>query len=141
MTHMYKRQYERVRLTASANIFLGEKEIEGLKTKDISLSGIYVIGKLHSYPLEPCRLTIKGTWLDSEPIFLDFSARVSRKDHCGTAFQFTQMNHDDFEILQTYLLYGSPDPMDLGREFARHCPFEVGDYRHHQYEQHADLTC
>ena len=141
MTHMYKRQYERVRLFASANIFLGDKEIEGLKTKDISLSGIYVIGKLHSYPLEPCRLTIKGTWLDSEPIFLDFSARVSRRDHCGTAFQFTQMNHADFEVLQTYLLYGSPDPMDLGREFARHCPFEVGDYRHFRYGQHADLTC
>jgi len=138
---MYQRQYERVRLTASADIFLGDKEIEGLKTKDISLSGIYVIGKLHSYPLEPCRLTIKGTWLDSEPIFLDFSARVSRSDHCGTAFQFTQMNHADFEVLQTYLLYGSPDPMDLGREFARHCPFEVGDYRQHQRLNIADLTC
>ena len=43
------------------------------------------------------------------------------------------MNHDDFEILQTFLLYGSPDPMGLGREFARHCPFEIGDFNsHHQ---------
>jgi hypothetical protein len=140
---MYKRQYERVRLSASAKIYLGDKEIEGLRTKDISLSGIYVIGKLQSYSFEPCRLTIKGTWLDSEPIFLDVTARVSRRDHCGTGFQFTQMNHDDFEILQTYLLYGSPDPMDLGREFARCCPFEVDEYIPQHYGQRpiTDLTC
>ena len=143
MTHMYKRQYERVRLSASAKIFHGDMEIEGLKTKDISLSGIYVIGKLQSYPLEPCRLSIKGTWLDAEPIFLDFTARVSRRDHCGTGFQFTQMNHDDFEILQTFLLYGSPDPMDLGREFARCCPFEVEGYipQHSGHQPIANLTC
>ncbi len=143
MTHMYKRQYERIRLSASAKIFLGDREVEGLRTKDISLSGIYVIGKLQSYPLEPCRLTIKGTWLDSEPIFLDFTARVSRRDHCGTGFQFTQMNHADFEILQTYLLYGSPDPMDIGRELMRCCPFEVDGYNPQIHGQRpiAELTC
>jgi len=142
MTHMYKRQYERVHLSASAKIFLGDEEIVGLRTKDISLSGIYVIGKVHSYPLEPCSISIKGTWLDTEPIFLDFTARISRQDHCGTGFQFTQMNHDDFEILQTFLLYGSPDPMDLGREFARHCPFEIGEFiTQHQFGRSASLTC
>lgn len=143
MTHMYKRQYERVHLSASARIFLGDEEIVGLRTKDISLSGIYVIGKVHSYPLEPCSISIKGTWLDTEPIFLDFTARISRQDHCGTGFQFTQMNHDDFEILQTFLLYSSPDPMDLGREFARHCPFEIGEFiTQHQFGRSiANLTC
>lgn len=143
MTHMYKRQYERIRLSASAKIFLGDREVEGLRTKDISLSGIYVIGKLQSYPFEPCRLTINGTWLDSEPIFLDVTARVSRRDHCGTAFQFTQMDHADFEILQTYLLYGSPDPMDIGRELTRCCPFEVDGYSPQLYGQkhNAELTC
>lgn len=142
MTHIDKRQYERVHLSASAKIFLGNEEIEGLRTKDISLSGIYVIGKVHSYPLEHCRLTLKGTWLDTESIFLDLTARVSRQDLYGTGFQFTQMHHDDFEILQTFLLYGSPDPMDLGREFTGHCPFEVRDYTHRQYGRSiTDLTC
>ena len=134
---MYKRQYERVNLSASAKIFLNNKEIDGLRTKDISLSGIYVIGNVHSYPTEPCHLSIRGTWLDAEPIFLDFTARVSRRDYCGAGFQFTQMHQDDFEILQTFLLYGSPDPMDIGREFARHCPFEVKDYTR---DRIADLT-
>lgn len=141
-THIYKRQYERINLSASAKIFLGDKEFDGLKTKNISLSGIYILGKVHSYPLEPCQLSIKGTWLDTEPIFLDFTARVSRRDHCGTGFQFTQMNHNNFEILQTFLLYSSPDPVDLGREFTRQCPYAVGDYTHRQYGHPiADLTC
>ena len=70
MTHTYKRQYERVHLSASAKIFLGDKEIEGLRTKDISLCGIYVIGKVHSYPLEPCSISIGvPSWIPS-PYFL-----------------------------------------------------------------------
>lgn len=139
---MHRRQYERVHLSASAKIFLGDREIEGLKSKNISLSGIYVIGNVHTYPLEDCRLSIQGTWLDTEPIFLDFTARVSRRDHCGAGFLFTQMHHDDFEMLQTFLLYNSPDPMDLGREFARPCPFEVGDFAYQHYRQAiADITC
>ena len=53
------------------------------------------------------------------------------------------MSHDDFEILQTFLLYGSPDPMDFGREFASLRPFEVGDFLPHRHygQSIANLTC
>lgn len=141
-THIYKRQYERIRLFASANIFFEDKAVEGLRTKDISLSGIYVLGKIQSYPSEACHLSIKGSWLDTQPICLDFTARISRQDYCGTAFQFTQMNHEIFEMLQTFLLYSSPDPLDLGREFAGQYPFEIWDQRPEFHGKNAtDLTC
>lgn len=143
IAHIYKRQYERVRLSASAKIFIGDKKIDGLRTKDISLSGIYVTGKIVDCQSGPCRISIQGTWLDTEPIVLNFSARVSRQGYSGTGFQITQMNHVDFETLQTFLLYGSPDPMDHGLAFARHCPFEVGNIE--ETQQHgqpiSNLTC
>jgi hypothetical protein len=141
-THIYRRQYERIRLSASAKIYFEDKAVEGLRTKDISLSGIYVLGKLQSYPFGACQLSIKGNWLDTESIFLDFTARISRQDSCGTAFQFTQMNQEIFEMLQTFLLYSSPDPNDLGREFAGNCPFEIWEQGPKLHEKNAkDITC
>ncbi len=141
MTGIHIRQYERIRLAAKATITSGENEIADLRAKDISLSGLYIYGK-HPIPTEPCTITVKGTWLESEPIFLSFTARISRQDHCGTGFQFTKMDHEVFEMLQTFLLYGSQDPMDLGVEFASSCPFEVADKNFRSYGSvSTDLTC
>ncbi|TKB11728.1 PilZ domain-containing protein [Desulforhopalus sp. IMCC35007] len=141
-THIYRRQYERIHLSASAKIYFEDKVVEGLRTKDISLSGIYVLGKLQFYPFEACQLSIKGRWLETESIVLDCTARKSRQDYCGTAFQFTQMNHETFEMLQTFLLYNSSDPIGLGREFASHCPFDVWNQGPKLHDKNAkELTC
>lgn len=141
MSQIHIRQYERIRLAARATITSGEKEIADLRAKDISLSGLYIYGK-HPIPTEPCTITIKGTWLESEPISLQFTARMSRQDYCGTGFQFTRMDHEVFEMLQTFLLYGSQDPMDLGVEFTSSYPFEVAE---ESFQPHGsvptDLTC
>ncbi len=94
--------------------------------RDLSLTGIFLVVPNPPQPSTSCTLTIKKSRAKRQFLFR-LAGQVIRRDGKGLAIFFTEMTFSTYSLLQTLLLYHSHDPVALGEEFARPCPFTVNE--------------
>jgi hypothetical protein len=97
-------------------------------TKNISLSGMYIVGQF-SHPVgSPCTVTLHEVWAGRQFV-LNLSGKVTRVDKEGLAICHTEMGLKTFSLLQTLLLYESRNPTAMGEEFTKDCSFAIRESR------------
>ena len=96
------------------NLETGE-EIRSLRSKDISLKGIYCFTS-HPFPSgTPCSIDLRLTGTSSM-LWLHIEGQVVRKDASGMALSFDAMDIDVFIHLKNILYYNSGDPDRIDQE-------------------------
>lgn len=118
------RRHARIVLSHTVQLSFDDARVSQYWARDISLSGMYLVGGTEFYKSSPCLVTIANLPLaQKDPVTI--KATLSRVDTMGFGIRFTKMDHRDFELLQTLLLYGCPDPLVMGEEFMRKCPYKI----------------
>lgn len=118
------RRHARVALSHPVNLSFDEAKPRQHLAKDISLSGMYLVGGTQFYKSSNCLVTISNLPLAQKELIV-IKAVLTRFDNLGFGIQFTKMDYQDYGILQTYLLYGCQDPLVMGEEFMQKCPYKV----------------
>jgi hypothetical protein len=97
-------------------------------TKDISLSGMFIVGQFNNKVGSLCTISLHEDWANRQFV-LNLSGSVTRVEKKGIAVCYTEMDLNTFYLLQTLLLYESRNPTAMGEEFTKDCSFAIRDSR------------
>lgn len=121
-----KRKFTRIHFDRQVNLDFFTDSYDSCQIKDLSLTGMYVLGSFQHHVGEHCLLNLIQTG-SSSGLSLLASAKVIRKDDEGIAIEFSSMSSDSYMFLQVILLYEAEDPLFVGVELPENCPFEILD--------------
>ncbi|GAB4341490.1 MAG: hypothetical protein Kow0089_15930 [Desulfobulbaceae bacterium] len=105
--------------------FIGEG-YENCRVRDISLSGMYVLGDFSDQPGRACHLRLIPGKTSPGPGMLA-EAKLVRRDAKGAAVAFRSMDFESYMSLQTFLFEAADDPSLVDRLLDESCPFEITD--------------
>ena len=126
MTTNNVRNNARIFLSRAVGITFNSNHKNIYPTRNISLSGMYVVGKFWQQQGNLCEISLAERWLDRQFV-MTLSGRVTRQETDGIAIQFTEMDQETLSSLQTLLLYESKTPTLMGEEFAQGFSFAISD--------------
>lgn len=112
-----KRKRTRVEFQTLVTLKAGDKKLEGLESRDISLKGLYVDSK-DKFPLDTLvdiSLSLSGT---TSSLSLTMEGRVVRVGDEGMGVDFTQIDMDSFFHLRNLVSYNSGDFAEVDSELA-----------------------
>ena len=112
-----QRKRTRVNFTTEVTLNFDNKEYSGLRSRDLSLKGLFVETGL-SFPegaLVDVILSLSGS---SSKVELKIKARVARVGSDGIGLDFTEIDLDSFFHLRNIVLYNSGEPADVDNELA-----------------------
>ena len=127
MLTVNRRGYLRIPLERMVGVSFAGARSTLHRSRDLSLTGIFLFSADSPAGSPPCALTIRESWAKRQ-FLLRLAGRVIRQDSSGLVVVFTEMSPTTYELLQTLLLYQSIDPSAMGEEFAHPCPFIVEDH-------------
>ncbi|MFH1135898.1 MAG: ATP-binding protein [Pseudomonadota bacterium] len=112
-----QRKRTRVNFKTEVALRVEQEEYSGLKSRDLSLKGIFV---------ETNQVIPEGTAVDlvlslsgsSSKVELKIKARVARVGPDGLGLDFTEIDLDSFFHLRNIILYNSGQPADVDNELA-----------------------
>lgn len=119
---------KRIPLLRSVAITVNKSQARLYATKDISLSGMFILGKFIHNPRGVCTIALQESWADRQFI-LNLVGKVTRLDWDGIAIRYTEMDQETYSLLQTLLLYECNNPTTMGEEFVQDCSYAVWDSR------------
>jgi len=124
MTGYSKRKYIRIEIIQQARLDFGEVSYDPCRIKDLSLTGMFVLGGFGQKAGDECTIRYSQT-CSSSHFYFKARARVVRITDEGLAIEFVSMPLDSYMLLQTTLIYEAVDPIAIGLQLPDDCPFEI----------------
>jgi len=113
------REFSRVQIGIEAEITSGELTIVSSETKNLSLSGAYVISENFLPRGRECQVTFSlGEGKGRERV--EVKGRVVRVDDIGMAIEFLQIDIEGYHHLQNLIRFNAADPDGVEKEFREH---------------------
>lgn len=114
-----RRKRTRVKLGASVDVHATGARLLGLKSRDLSHKGVYVLGDLPLKPGQNCLVTVHlPLESDSAPV-LQMEGKVVRPSKEGAAIDFVSMDPDTYMHLRNLILHNANDPDQAEQEFSQ----------------------
>ena len=123
---MDARQFTRLNFKRSVRLEFKTKKFADREVHDLSLGGMFVVGKFDQRVSDPCLITLTQEGPGSS-IDLRARGKVIRVLADGIGIKFTAMRSDSFLYLQTLLLYEAEDPTIFGEDFTHDLSFKLID--------------
>ena len=123
-----RRNNNRIFISRMADVAFNNRQSNLYPTRNISLSGMFIVGRFSHETGSICAVTLNECWAD-RTFVLNFTGKVTRLERDGIAIRYTEMGLSTFSLLQTLLLYQSRNPTAMGEEFTRDCLFAIRDFR------------
>jgi hypothetical protein len=122
------RNNNRIFISRMVGVTFKNSESKICPIRNISLSGIFIVGQFSNKVGSTCTITLHKDWANRQFV-LDLCGSVTRVEKNGIAVSFTEMDLNTFYLLQTLLLYESNNPAAMGEEFTKDCSFAIHDFR------------
>lgn len=114
-----RRKRTRVHLGAVVDVHATGARLLGLKSRDLSHKGVFVLGDLQLQNGQNCMITVHlMTGGDVGPQ-MNMEGRVVRSTGDGTAIDFVSMDPDTYMHLRNLILHNADDPEQAEREFSQ----------------------
>ena len=120
------RKFTRILFDRHVNLEFVRSCYMNCKVRDLSISGIFVIGDFKELQDNYCIVNLVQKGL-STGLSLHALAKIARREVDGIALEFTSMPFDSYMFLQVTLLGESDDPFVTEKILSEECPFEVTD--------------
>ncbi|MDW7773562.1 MAG: PilZ domain-containing protein [Desulfobulbaceae bacterium] len=122
-----RRHYERIHFERQVQVDFFTEMYNQCQVRNISLSGIFVIGKFSHNAEEQCYVNFvqkgKNVYLTLEAL-----AKVVRREEEGIALQFTAMSFESLLSLEMILLYQArEESADAEMKLPEELPFEINE--------------
>ena len=114
-----RRSFTRVPIKLRVELYADDAKVECDETRDISLSGVYLV-TAQQLPLGThCRivLLLGGSNSDLE---IQLDGRIARVDAAGMAAEFTAMSIDSFYHLRNLVMHNFGEAEAIERELHEH---------------------
>lgn len=99
-----QREYARVPFKRYVDIEFISDTYGHCQVKDLSLNGMFIIGKFKNYEGKLCIISLEQNVSTTE-LSLSALAKVVRQDEKGMAIQFSSMTFESYIYLQVFLLH------------------------------------
>jgi len=119
-----RRKFHRINIDGQVNLDFIDDVYKDCLIKNLSLTGMFVIGNFQQRYAENCSINIFHK-TKSNNINLQASAEVVWGDDEGIAFKFTSMTFDSYMMLVSTLINNAEQPAIILREFPKNCPYEI----------------
>jgi hypothetical protein len=119
MADQNRRKRTRVNIEAVVDVHATGARLLGLKSRDLSHKGVFVMGQ---HPLEAdqnCMITVHLLTDGDNGPELQMEGRVVRRTAEGTAIDFVSMDPDTYMHLRNLILLNAEDPDQAEKEFSR----------------------
>ena len=124
MSTVDKRRFSRIDLAQEASIKFQGQNYDHCLIRDLSLTGMFVLGNFSQHVGEKCLIKYSQTTATSH-FYFKAAAMVVRSDAEGIGIEFTSMPLNSYMLLETTLLYESQDPVSIGLQLPESCPFKI----------------
>ncbi len=113
------REFTRVSVNVEALIKTDAGTIEARRTRDLSMSGIFVLCNERLPENSKCEvsLILRG---EAELLKVDIAARVQRVTEEGLGLEFFELGLESYRHLQNLILYNSEDAHQAEEEINAH---------------------
>lgn len=119
-----RRKFHRINFDGQVNLdFMGDRH-DHCQIKNLSLTGMFVIGDFSQQQTENCLINISHN-RESEKIHLGASGKVIWSSADGIGIKFTSMKFDSYMSLLSTLINNAEQPSIILHEFPKSCPFEI----------------
>jgi len=112
------RRRTRVNFDARAEVQVGRRRYENLKTRDLSHKGIFVLGPHPEKEGKNCRVTVHLEGGEEGVFELHLKGLIKRVTTEGMAIDFISMDPDTYLHLRKIVLLNADNPRRAEREFA-----------------------
>lgn len=119
-----RRKFHRVSFDGRVHLQFSRREYDHLQVKDISLTGMFVKGKIRHRQMENCHITIFHKDKTGNNCLKALGEIVWSNEE-GAGLKFSVMTVESYILLQSTLIHHTEQPAILLREFPEDCPFEV----------------
>ena len=121
-----KRRFSRIDIAQQASIKFPGMIYEDCTIRDLSLTGMFVVGVFTQKSGDKCIIKFSQTSATSH-FYFKAAAKMVRRTNEGIGIEFTSMPMYSYMLLETTLLYESKDPVSIGLQLPENCPFEIID--------------
>lgn len=111
-----KRKFTRIPFQSKVDLRFPDRDYLQCDTRDICLSGLWVMDGHERKVGEQCDIEFHKTGLTKNQV-LRMRGEVVRVDKSGIALLFTDMNLNSYTKLQSILLDSAEDPFKVAEEF------------------------
>ena len=112
-----QRKRTRVEFHATADIQATGARVLGMRTRDLSHKGVFVLGDLPLEDGQKCGVTIQLGDDETSPV-LHMEGRVARVTAEGVAIDFVSMDPDTYMHLRHLVLLNAENPVEAAKEFV-----------------------
>jgi len=119
-----RRKHQRITFDGTVSLEFYRDRYECLQIKDLSLTGMFVKGRIMQRQLEHCHIRIFQPDIAGDNCVRALGEVIWSNEE-GVGLRFTRMEVEDYILLQTTLITHASRPETILREIPRDCPFEV----------------
>ncbi len=114
-----RRKRTRINVDALVDIHATGARLLGLKARDLSHKGVYVLGDLPLEPGQNCMITVCLVASAMAGPLLHMEGKVVRVTEKGAAIDFVSMDPDTYMHLRNLILHNAEDPDRAEKEFSQ----------------------
>ena len=113
-----RRKGTRVHVEATVDVHATGARLLGLKSKDLSHKGVFVLGDLPLKSGQNCMITVHLMPTGDSGPHLQMEGRVVRVLQEGAAIDFVSMDPDTYIHLRNLIVHNAQDPDQAEKEFS-----------------------
>ena len=113
------RRRTRVHIGAMVDVHATGVRLEGLKSRDLSHKGVFVLGDTDLKDGQNCMVTVHLMINNDAAPLLHMEGKVVRSTPEGTAIDFVSMDPDSYMHLRNLILHNAEDPDKAEQEFSK----------------------
>lgn len=121
-----RRRFTRVLFSRAVKLEFNDNRYEHCQLRDLSIGGMYVEGAFDQKVGDECLAYLYESGATFS-MMLKFMARVVHRTNEGIGLEFTVIDYESFQFLQTMILYYADNQADVVEEFPEDLPFEIKD--------------
>jgi len=119
-----RRKFHRINFDGKVHLQFSRHSYGSLQVKDLSLTGMFVMGHFPKRQMESCLIKIFHKEKSDNNCVQALGEIVWGNDE-GVGLRFTEMTLGDYILLQTTLIKKAEQPEIVLREFPTDCPYEI----------------
>ncbi len=112
-----RRRRTRVVFTTEVELASGDLTVKSTRSRDVSMTGIFIYTDQHLEPGAACQITIRLLGASSD-LRLTAEGRVVRVTDDGLAVEFTSLDLDSYVHLRNLIVYNAEDPDGILEEVS-----------------------
>jgi hypothetical protein len=112
-----RRRRTRIVFTTEVELTAGDLTVKSTKSRDVSMTGIFIFTDQRLEPGSTCQITIRLLGASSD-LRMTAEGRIARLTEDGVGVEFTSLDLDSYVHLRNLIVYNAEDPDGILEEVS-----------------------